>query len=318
MVIVFSAILIPYTFYSIKVYGFIHSEDKMNSGSIGPNDPRSTHWTDFWVAFASALVMHCARWVLFNLGGKPLVRAIRIVKPGESKTIEENSVNTALDHIFKCLAYTIISIWGYMICKDKAWYPWYLGGPSDGHLDFSAFPMMKHDPDVYMYMLICSGMPIQNFVSLFIHERNPDFHEMLLHHIVHTTQMFCCLTVNLTPGGACSTIMHSVSDIALQSSKIIYLLGRMDGIMKLSVVPLYIAWPYFRLFCFVSMIYDLYKFEIDPEVKFLEPARGICVVFNSCLAFLNLYWFGLIFKILYRMAMKGETKDIHNDLSKQD
>ena len=130
--------------------------------------------------------------------------------------------------------------------------------------------------------------------------------------------MFCCLATNLTYGGACSTLIHSISDIALQSSKIIYLLGRMEGIMKISVVPLYIAWPYFRLFCFGSMIHDLYKFETDPEIKFLEPARGICVVFNSCLLCLNLYWFGLIFKILYRMAMKGETKDIHNDLSKQD
>ena len=118
--------------------------------------------------------------------GKPFVRAIRIVKPDESEKVEEKSVEAALDHLYRLTVYTSISVWGYMICKDKAWYPWYLGGPSDGHLNFSDFPMMVHDQEIYMYMLICTGIPICNLLSLFAHDRNPDFHEMLLHHIVHT------------------------------------------------------------------------------------------------------------------------------------
>ena len=58
LIVVFASILLPYIYYSIKVYSFIHSEDRMDSKneSISPNDPRITHWTDVWVSIVSALV----------------------------------------------------------------------------------------------------------------------------------------------------------------------------------------------------------------------------------------------------------------------
>ena len=74
-----------------------------------------------------------------------------------------------------------------MICKDKAWYPWYLGGPSDGYTKLIDFPLMEHDQEIYVYMLVAGGYPLQNLILLLVHDREPDFHEMLLHHIVHTT-----------------------------------------------------------------------------------------------------------------------------------
>ena len=306
----FASILLPYIYYSIKVYKYIHSDDRISASNewFAPNDPRSTHWTDLWISFASGLVMHCARFVTLNFG-KPLVRAIRILKANESDEMEEKFVLTALDHIFKFVVVTTFSIWGFMICKDKAFYPWYLGGSGDAHLTVKDFPLMELNQDVYIYMLVVCGFPLQNLFLLFVHDRTPDFLEMLLHHIVHTALVFCCLIVNQTAIGACIILVHSISDITLHFSKIVYLLNRMDGILKLSIVPLTIAWPYYRLFCFPQIINEFYKLEFEPEIKALEPKRDFSIIFLSCLVFMHLFWYYLMLSMIYRMAMKGEVKD---------
>ena len=255
----FASILLPYIYYSIKVYKYIHSDDRMSSMNepIAPNDPRSTHWTDLWISFVSGLVMHGARFVTLNFG-KPFVRAIRKLNPNESQEMEEKFVLTALDHIFKLVVVTTFSVWGYIICKDKAFYPSYLGGSGDAHLTVSDFPLMELNQDVYLYMLVVCGFPLQNLFLLFVHDRTPDFLEMLLHHIVNTALVFCSLIVNQTAIGICIILIHKISDIALHFSKIVYLLNRLDGVLKLSIVPLFVAWPYYRLYCFPQIINEFY------------------------------------------------------------
>ena len=90
LIVVFTMILLPYIYYSIKVYRYIHSDDRLNipDGQIAPNDPRCIHYTDIWISFVSAFVIHVTRWVILNYG-KPLVRAIRIRKPNESDKMQE-------------------------------------------------------------------------------------------------------------------------------------------------------------------------------------------------------------------------------------
>jgi len=172
--------------------------------------------------------------------------------------MEDIQVTTCLDHIFKIVVMIVFSLWGYLICKDKAWYPTYLGGSGDAHLTVRDFPLMELDRDVYMYMLVVCGFPIQNLFLLFVHDRTPDFPEMLLHHIVHTSLVFCSIIVNQTAIGACIILVHCISDITLHGSKITYLLGRMDGPLKFTIVPLLIAWPYYRIYCFPMIINEFY------------------------------------------------------------
>ena len=89
LVLFFLSILVPYAYYSIKVYNYIHSDDRLNvpDGPVAPNDPRSAHYTDLWISFASAFVLICLKEVFMNIG-KPLVRAVRIRKPDESDEME--------------------------------------------------------------------------------------------------------------------------------------------------------------------------------------------------------------------------------------
>ena len=122
------------------------------------------------------------------------------------------------------------------------------------------------DSSTYMLMLIALGQPLYNSVELlFISERTPDFTEMVLHHICHTTLIFACLTSNLYHYGALILILHSGSDIFLQAIKIMMLLGHMNVIFYLLFTFTHVAWIFFRLICLPALIYAMHSGNTFPD-----------------------------------------------------
>ena len=56
-------------------------------------------------------------------------------------------------HIFDATVYTVSSVWGYMVCKDKDWMPWYLGGSGSVSNGFIDAPFNEIDQAVLFYGL---------------------------------------------------------------------------------------------------------------------------------------------------------------------
>ena len=168
-------------------------------------------------------------------------------------------------------------------------------------------------------MLFNLGSPLQMlFEILFVVERTPDFYEMLLHHIVHAALHFCTMAGNLSNCGVVAIFLHSGSDIFLQGSKTLNLLGHMRGPGFVVFALSHVTWVFFRLICFPLLTWRSYEstmMNLRPEFAFLWPYLSWSYAFLSCLYALHWYWYFLVCKITYRAVTKGVVKDIHNDVT---
>ena len=168
-------------------------------------------------------------------------------------------------------------------------------------------------------MLLNLGHPIQMlFEIIFVIERTPDFFEMLLHHIVHVALVFTLMAGGLSNCGVVGIFLHSGSDIFLQGSKTLNLLGHMRGPGFAVFALSHVTWVYFRLICFPLLTLrknESATINLRPEFTFLSSYLAWSDAFLSCLYAMHCYWYFLLCKITYRAVMKGVVKDIQNDLS---
>ena len=168
-------------------------------------------------------------------------------------------------------------------------------------------------------MLLNLGQPIQMLVEItVIIERTPDFYEMLLHHIVHVALVFTLMAGSLSNCGVIGIFLHSFSDIFLQASKTLNLLGHMRGPGFAVIALSHVSWVYMRLVCFPLMTLrknESATMNLRPDFAFLSTFLAWSDAFLSCLYAMHCYWYFLICKITYRAVMKGVVKDIHNDVT---
>ena len=137
---------------------------------------------------------------------RPLIMSIVPTKGKVGEPISEEErveISEKIEgHIFNATVYTISSVWGYMVCKDKDWYPWYLGGHGDPANGFINLPFVEDDQVVLFYGLFQFGFRIESLIShVIIAERGNDFEEMLLHDGLTCFLFFGFLFSNFLPGG---------------------------------------------------------------------------------------------------------------------
>ena len=123
------------------------------------------------------------------------------------------------------LVHVFLAVGAFYIISGKYWQPWYLGGTGDDTKTFDNIPYIAVEPEVYYFMMIALGQPLQNIYETLSEERSPDFAEMILHHIVHTGLIVSSLLSQYSRIGILIMFVHSSSDIFLKVGKVLNLLG---------------------------------------------------------------------------------------------
>ena len=141
---------------------------------------------------------------------------------------------------------------------------------------------------------------------------------MLMHHIVHTILIFSCCVANMDNPGVLTLFLHSFSDIFLQSSKTLNLLGHMRGLGFGVFAVSHISWIWMRLFSFPMLLYNIREsmaMNVRDEFSHLQTYLNMNEIFLSCLVAMHFYWYFLMVKISWRVISKGVVKDTHNDVA---
>lgn len=211
--------------------------------------------------------------------------------------------------------HTTVFVYAVSILHKKEWLPWFLGGADDTRKFVFDYPFTELDPECYMFMLITLGQPLQMIFELFfVNERTHDFYEFVLHHIVHTFLIFSCIVANGVNMGTLTLTVHASTDIFLQSSKIINLLGHMRG-PGFGVFGLaHVTWIYSRLFSYPMVLFTMktsLSMSMRPEFSSLSTYLTMNDTFFMCILGLNYYWYYMIVSITWRVLSKGEVKDTH-------
>ena len=90
------------------------------------------------------------------------MKAIRRPKVEETPAMAEIENRVAITQSCKVFFHSVISIYSFMVFHGKSWVPWYLGGENDIKALVLDFPFTPLDKQVYYFMLIALGQPIQH------------------------------------------------------------------------------------------------------------------------------------------------------------
>ena len=136
---------------------------------------------------------------------------------------------------------------------------------------------------------------------------------MLLHHVLQSCLIFACLVANGTKWATLVVFVHAVSDIFMQSSKSINLLGHMRGPAYGTFVLAHLSWIYMRLMCSPALILSMWesvKMSSRAEERLtLSTFMTLLDIFLWCMVSLQYFWYFLILKVTWRFLTSGEIKD---------
>ena len=173
-------------------------------------------------------------------------------------------------------------------------------------------------PAIYDWFLYTSGIYWgELFHHVFLADRRNDFIEFLVHHLATVFLVFGSAYANQVPIGVVISFIHLVSDISASFVKflgstyydkcaVVYFVGVM--------MP---NWFYWRLVCLPFWIYNIF---MRPSVSYQPPLDHLTIfltlngVYLLVLQFLQFYWFGIFFSIVYNALNTGAAEDLQEDV----
>lgn len=144
-----------------------------------------------------------------------------------------------------------------------------------------------------------------------------DSAEMILHHFTTIALMVSSYAVNFTRIGTSILILHDVSDVFLETAKLLHY-ASMPKVHKWLERPTEVFFAIFTISFFCTRLYVFPRYVIWPSIiarPDLEGSYGVCgddcwfymfipqVVAQVVLLCLHVFWFSLILKMLYKMFM---------------
>mmetsp|Transcript_21780 Transcript_21780/g.26458 ORF Transcript_21780/g.26458 Transcript_21780/m.26458 type:complete len:383 (+) Transcript_21780:309-1457(+) len=203
--------------------------------------------------------------------------------------------------VWRLFMYTICFFTGYTLIKNEPWY-------HDTSLCWTTI-FTEPIPEDLKLFYIGLQLPLYLHLSLqllFDSRKSPDNWEMLSHHLVAVLLIGLSYIGNFTRMGALCLLYHDVTDLFLESTKILNYL-RWTSLSNLAFFGLVSCWGYARLYKFATVIiYSVMYEAVEADVfgsSYPYFLGGLLVIF--CL---NVYWFHAISQMAYRVLWGGTEK----------
>jgi len=277
-----------------------------------PDDPRYqkgyldlvfiAYYIIVWSYFRQALTLQVLR---------PVARYFRIKK--EAKLARFGEQGHAMTY------FAIMGPWGYRIMTQLPTY-WYR--TENFWIDY---PYWQLKPELKAYYLVQAAYWCQQLMVLVLKLEKPrkDYAELVAHHFVTLWLIGWSYLVNLTLIGNAVYMSMDIPDVFLAFSKLLNYI-QYERAKAVSFVFFVGVWTYFRHYLNLVMLWSVWtEFDLMPETsRRWFPADGVWMVWWMkyqifapilLLQCLNLYWYFLILRILYRAVMSDEITDDRSD-----
>ena len=167
-------------------------------------------------------------------------------------------------HIYKITYYVGITIFGYHVLHDLPYFPKsMLGNGYMSNMFLKGFPdsyFYERTPLFTLYYNINLAYFLNDFIFMFIMERQSDFINMLLHHVCTISLIIFSFITNYSNIGSLVIFCHMESDILLHATRFLLQTDNSIFITGFVGITFTINFVYMRQYVFGEMIYTIYKY----------------------------------------------------------
>lgn len=187
------------------------------------------------------------------------------------------------------------------------------------------YPHWQMTPTMKTYYLLQSSYWMQQLLVLVLRIEKPrkDFQELVAHHYVTLWLIGWSYLINLTLVGNAIFITMDVSDTFLGLSKALNYM-KLDRTSVVTFIWFICVWTYMRHYLNLKTLWSVWtQFDlITPENRQWDPPRGVWLVWWMkyqvfvpilLLQFINLFWYMLIWRVLYRAVFGSVIADERSD-----
>jgi acyl-CoA-dependent ceramide synthase len=187
------------------------------------------------------------------------------------------------------------------------------------------YPHWQMTPELKRYYLMQASYWCQQLIVLVFRLEKPrkDYKEYVAHHIVTLWLIGWSYGINLTFIGNAVYTSMDVPDFFLALVKVFNYLrwGWTQNILFIIFIG---VWTYFRHYLNLVMLYSVYKdFDLIPQsARSFSPSKGVWMapwmkwqIFTPILLLqlLNIFWYLLIWRILWRVITSNSLQDARSD-----
>ncbi|KAI0304098.1 TLC domain-containing protein [Russula brevipes] len=193
------------------------------------------------------------------------------------------------------------------------------------------YPHWQMTPELKRYYLMQASYWCQQFIVLVFGLEKPrkDYKELVAHHLVTLWLVGSGFPfrwsygINLTLIGNAVYTSMDVPDAFLAIVKVFNYL-HVERVEILAFVFFIGVWTYFRHYLNLVMLYSVYKdFDLVPQsARSFSPSKGVWMagwmqwqIFIPILLLqcLNLFWYFLVWRILWRVVTRSTLEDVRSD-----
>jgi len=232
----------------------------------------------------------------------------RVISPKYQGAARIDKVNRFGHTLIKLCFFVTISIYGYIVLKDKEYTPWILGGSGDITESFpEEFPYLSYYEDVAYYFLWGLSYHVMSLVYHLALPKKPDFMEMFLHHICTIFLIAFSYMSGYLRIGSLIFFLHDVTDVASYLMKT-SVDTQSTTFNKITYTNLLVSWGIGRLFIFPVFLIKEAMFS-PRMVKIYIHGYYFFNIMLVILFCLHVYWYCLFLKMGFAYATRGVIKD---------
>ena len=117
-------IVVPYAWYAIKINNYARAERP---------EHEFPSYSQLWISLLGMVVYSLWEKVCKLLN--PWIMSVVPTKDSKKEPMSDEERKKIADkiqgHIFDLAIYSVSTVWGFIVCMDKDWLPWYLFGKGE-------------------------------------------------------------------------------------------------------------------------------------------------------------------------------------------
>ncbi|KAG6810870.1 hypothetical protein H0H92_009991 [Tricholoma furcatifolium] len=277
-----------------------------------PNDPRyaKSYWDLLFIAYYI---------IFFSLVRQVIV--VKICRPVAKwfGLKRETKLDRFGEQGYAWVYFAVMGAWGYRIMTQHPTY-WY-----QTKYFWIDYPHWDMKPELKRYYLMQMAYWLQQLLILVLGLEKPrkDYKELVAHHLVTLWLVGWSYFMNMTLIGNAVYMSMDIPDTFLALSKLLNYI-QWNKAKVYSFVFFIFVWSYFRHYLNFKILWSVwYELWLMPDsAKVWDASRGVYFVWWMqyqvfvpilLLQFLNLFWYYLMMRILYRAIVTSVTEDSRSD-----
>uniref|UniRef100_A0A7S3NAJ9 TLC domain-containing protein n=1 Tax=Euplotes harpa TaxID=151035 RepID=A0A7S3NAJ9_9SPIT len=294
-------IIAPYCFKNI--YEIVEETKLKRPDYVGPK------WADFLLLFITLPSIAFGKWVVYKCFSGYYMRNLPHKHQGK---LRQFKVEKACENIFKAGYFTAISVYGYFAVVKQLPFETPVLGNGSWHNYFVDFPYTPFLPATTYYCFLNLSYHTESAIQMVVRPGN-DFFEMFCHHTMTLLIISIAYITNYNNIAVPFMIVIDNADIFV---------GLVRALIDVAPAPLVlsayacilVSWGYTRLYVFPFEIIGVASLKTFHYAAGRMTPHYFMTAMLSVLGILNFYWYGLLLRMGYRLAvgkqgMEDKQKD---------